>query len=154
MPPKFLKLVHLDKASDVPELALSGSCERLFMRRLLVLLALCCGFAVKAQSQSTNAPNTKLPLTNSAPTKAGQSLELQTAGVGLSTITFTELKPNEVIKGTHIYSGIAIEAVKKRRPLQFINPLAPPEYGSPEDNAARDPINGRVTGLKIFAIRF
>ena len=122
------------------------------MMRFVLLLALFCAFLVNAQS--TNAPDTKLPLTNSAPTKAAQSLELQTAGENLSAIALTELKPNELATGKRVYSGIAVEAVKKRRPLHLINPLAPADYGSPEDNTARDPINGRVTGLKIFAIRF
>lgn len=122
------------------------------MRLFVILLGLLTAFVVNGQS--TNAPETRVPLTNSVPSRPGQSLELQSIGAGLPSMTFTEIKPNEFVKGTHIYSGIAVEAVKKRRPLQLINPLAPPEYGSPEDNVARDPINRRATGLKIFAIRF
>lgn len=63
-------------------------------------------------------------------------------------------KPNEILKGGVSYSGSAVEIVKTKRPLQLLNPLAGPQYGSAEDNVARDPINGRVTGLKVFQIRF
>jgi hypothetical protein len=91
-------------------------------------------------------------LTNSTPTHAGQSLQAQTARER-PTVTFTELKPNEMASGNVILSGIAVEAVKQRNPLQLINPLAPPQYGSPVDNIVRDPTSHR-TGLKIFAIKF
>lgn len=51
-------------------------------------------------------------------------------------------------------SGIAVAAAKAENKLQLLNPLAPDEYGSSEDNVVRDPINGKVTGLKILAIEF
>lgn len=122
------------------------------MKRCLLLLLLFCALTVRAQS--TNAPLLKLPLTNAAPTLAGQSLEAQTTGAGLPGLNLNELKPNEVARGRFLYSGIAVELLKKRDPFQLINPLAPPEYGSPDDNLVRDPPVGRVRGLKFFAIRF
>jgi hypothetical protein len=43
---------------------------------------------------------------------------------------------------------------KTGNPLQLINPAAPPAYGSPEDNVARDPITGEISGLSLFSISF
>ena|SRR3974390_784858 len=123
------------------------------MKRFLVLLLFLCG-ALAANAQSTNAPTVNSAATNSVARQSGQALQVQTGEKGLSSITLNELKPNEIAKGRFLYSGISVEVVKKRNPLQLINPLAPAEYGSPEDNVVRDPINGRGTGLKIFAIRF
>src|SRR3954463_4213743 len=54
-------------------------------------------------------------------------------------------RPNEIIRGNVTYSGILVESAKTRNPLQLVNPAAPPEYGSPEDNVVRDPIDGRVS---------
>ncbi len=65
-----------------------------------------------------------------------------------------EIKPNEIVSGKVTYSGIGVELVKTGRPLQLINPLAPPQYGSPEDNVMRDGISKRVIGWKLFSIRF
>lgn len=122
------------------------------MTRYLMLLLLFVAFAAKAQS--TNAPSASAPTTNSIARPAGQTLQAQTSERGMPAIGLNQLKANEIAHGKFVYSGITVEAVKKRNPLQMINPLAPAEYGSPEDNIVRDPINRRVTGLKIFAIRF
>ena len=119
---------------------------------LMLLLVLFGAFAVRAQS--TNAPSINAAATNSIARQPGKSLETQIGGHELPAISLRELKPNELAVGRIVYSGITIEAIKKRQPLQLINPLATAEFGSPEDNIVRDPINGRVAGLKIFAIRF
>jgi hypothetical protein len=79
-------------------------------------------------------------------------MEAQTS-LGGHGINLTELKPNELPAGRFIISGITVEAVKQRNPLQLINPLAPAHYGSSDDNIVRDPTAHR-TGLKIFALRF
>jgi len=63
-------------------------------------------------------------------------------------------KPNEVAGEKAIYSGIGVQLAKTDNPLQLINPVAPAEYGSSEDNVVRDPVSGKVSGLKLFAIRF
>jgi len=63
-------------------------------------------------------------------------------------------KPNEVRRNGVSYSGILVQLAKTDRPLELINPAAPPEYGSSEDNTVRDPIDGKVSGLKLFSIRF
>jgi hypothetical protein len=63
-------------------------------------------------------------------------------------------KPNEIKLDGVSYSGILVQLTKTDNPLQLINPAAPAEYGSPEDNVVRDPITGRVSGLKLFSISF
>ena len=63
-------------------------------------------------------------------------------------------RPNEIIRDNVSYSGIAVQLVKTDNPVQLINPAAPARYGSPEDNTLRNPIDGKVLGLKIFSVRF
>jgi PPE-repeat protein len=121
------------------------------MRLFLIVLLLSAACAVRGQS--TNAPVTVVPITNAAPSQTGQSMEAQASSGGQHSVALTELKPNELRAGRFVISGIAVEAVKQRNPLQLINPLAPSQYGSPDDNIVRDPTRHRV-GLKVFAIRF
>lgn len=63
-------------------------------------------------------------------------------------------KPNEVKRSSTTYSGIAVQVAQTDNPLQLVNPAAPAAYGSPEQNVAREPLNGKVTGLKLFAVNF
>jgi hypothetical protein len=93
---------------------------------------------------------------NAQPTNTGSSLESQlTTRIGKAVARAArEVKPNEVVKGRVTYSGIAVQVLKGANLLQLINPAAPPEYGSPEDNVFRDPISGKVSGWKLFSIRF
>ncbi len=100
------------------------------------------------------APVMAATATNATPALGSQSLEAQLADRFQRTFTFREVKPNELVSGNITFSGIGVEVAKQRNPLQLINPFAPARYGSPEDNVVRDPINRRVTGLKLFAIRF
>ncbi len=114
------------------------------MKAWLVLAAILATWSAGAQ---TNSP----PQTNAAP----GALQLQLPSKHEESVfTLQEPKPNELLKGNVVFSGSAVEVVKTRKPLQLLNPLAPPQYGSPEDNVARDPINNRVYGLKLFAIHF
>jgi len=62
-------------------------------------------------------------------------------------------KPNEIKRNGVTYSGILVELAKTDKPLELINPAAPPEYGSSEDNLVRDSQTGHE-GLKLFSIRF
>jgi hypothetical protein len=62
-------------------------------------------------------------------------------------------KPNEMKRNGISYSGILVQLVKTDKPLELINPAAPPEYGSSEDNLVRDPHTDR-DGLKLFSIQF
>lgn len=73
---------------------------------------------------------------------------------GQNLFILREEKPNEIKRDNVSYSGIFVELSKTDQPLQLINPGAPPEYGSTEDNTVRDPINGEVSGLKLFSIQF
>jgi hypothetical protein len=71
-----------------------------------------------------------------------------------SSLFSIEAKPDEIVSGQLTYSGIAVELLNIRNPLQLVNPAAPTKYGSAEDNVLRDPISGRVSGWKIFSIGF
>jgi hypothetical protein len=132
------------------------------MKTLLALFIVLATLTVHAQS--TNAPQPQAGSTNSAitggktATGAPDKGSLNTGSSSTVSRFNLELpatsKPNELAKGNVTFSGSAVEVVKTKRPLQLLNPLAPPQYGSPEDNIARDPVNGKVTGLKIFAIKF
>ena len=97
----------------------------------------------------TNAPAVTYP----ANTNSASAVQTPTTGWE-GALTWRQPKPNEIVAGKLTYSGSVIEAVKTRRPWQLFNPLARAQYGSPEDNLARDPVNGRVEGLKVFAIHF
>jgi hypothetical protein len=70
-----------------------------------------------------------------------------------SLLTLQPPKANEIKRGDVTYSGIFIQLSKTDKPLELINPAAPPEYGSSEDNVIRDPNTGRE-GLKLFSIQF
>jgi hypothetical protein len=70
-----------------------------------------------------------------------------------SLLTLQQEKPNEVRRGRVTYSGILVELAKTDHPWQLINPAAPAEYGSSQDNVVRDPNTGRE-GLKLFSIQF
>ena len=110
------------------------------MKTLVTVAFLTAALSVRAQSQAASQ----------------NALESEvTARLGKTSVAAAHaVKPNEMVKGGIIYSGIAVQVVKTDNPLQLINPLAPPKYGSPEDNVMRDSFTGRVFGLKIFSIRF
>jgi hypothetical protein len=65
-----------------------------------------------------------------------------------------EPKLNEIVKGNVTYSGIAVQVIKTDNLLQLVNPLAPPKYGSGEENVMRDPATGRGAAWKLFSIQF
>lgn len=108
--------------------------------------ALLIGFAACAASaQSTNAP----------PAATDQAFESEVARRARHNPPIVrEAKPNEIIGPRVSYEGIFVEAAKRRNLLQLINPWAPAEYGSAMDNAMRDPVAGRVMGLKFFSVKF
>lgn len=89
--------------------------------------------------------------TNSAPTLQRESFQAQVArSARENPPLLKELKPNELKLGKAIASGITV-AVVKGAPLQLLNPVAPAAYG-PEDNVIRDPVSGKVAGLKVFQL--
>ncbi|HWF19705.1 MAG TPA: hypothetical protein VG754_10575 [Verrucomicrobiae bacterium] len=73
---------------------------------------------------------------------------------GVAGLLFQPEKPNEIIRGRVTYSGVAVQIIKTKKPLQLINPLAPPEYGYGSDNLDRDIITGKPNGFKLFSINF
>ncbi|HWH72477.1 MAG TPA: hypothetical protein VNT26_24155 [Candidatus Sulfotelmatobacter sp.] len=113
------------------------------MKGLFVLAAVfLAGVATAQQTNGTAPPN-------------GASFQAQAAQRAKETPPgLPALKPNEFLSGKLLYSGIVVEAVQTGRPLQLINPLAPARYGPAEDNVVRDPVSRRVSGLRLFAIRF
>lgn len=70
-----------------------------------------------------------------------------------NVLTIQQEKPNEIRRGNVTYSGIFVQVAKTDRPWELINPAAPPEYGSSEDNVVRDSNSGHE-GLKLFSIQF
>jgi hypothetical protein len=115
--------------------------ERIFMKPFLAVVAL---FAVLGTYAQTT------PVDDSMETQIRQRMATRP---DQSLLTLKQEKPNE-IKGDRVtYSGILVELAKTDRPWELINPAAPPEYGSSEDNVVRDPQSGRE-GLKLFSIQF
>ncbi len=109
------------------------------MRIVSILVLALAALAANAQTEST--------------TPALESQLTQHISREISRFSI-EAKANEITSGHVTYSGIAVELLKTHNPLQLINPAAPAKYGSPEDNVMRDPISGRVSGWKIFSMRF
>ncbi len=109
------------------------------MKRLSILL---CGLAVLASVALT--------------VHAQDALESQfTSRLGkAASLSLSEFKPNEIVKGDVVYSGIFIDLLKADSLPELLNPFAPDKYGSAEDNTLRDPITERATGWKFFSIRF
>ncbi|HLB32789.1 MAG TPA: hypothetical protein VJK54_01005 [Chthoniobacterales bacterium] len=51
--------------------------------------------------------------------------------------------------------GILTQAVRSKKPLELINPLAPASYGNGDDNVSQDPNElGKPQGLIIFGIQW
>jgi len=115
------------------------------MKTLLTLaVSLLAATAVHAQ--------TVTPPDDAMQTQITQNLVRQPPSQSLLTPRFE--KANEIRRNGLSYSGILVELAKTGHPLELINPAAPAEYGSAEDNTARDPITHRVSGLKLFSIQF
>jgi hypothetical protein len=70
------------------------------------------------------------------------------------TISASEVKPNEIVKGKVAYSGIAVSVFKTDNLVQLFNPFAPAKYGSALDNALQDPGTGKARAWKLFSIQF
>jgi len=86
---------------------------------------------------------------------ADESLQAKAADTELRVApSIIATKPNEITTVRLTYSGIVVEMVKTKNPLQLINPAAPPEYGSGEDNLLRDPFERKPSGLNLLTIKF
>jgi len=117
--------------------------ERILMKIFLAAIALFAAVSVSAQyvpaTPTEDAMQTRI-LQRSAPLR--QEL-----------LTLQPQRPNEIRSGRVVYSGIFVQMYKTGQPLQMVNPAAS-GYGLAEDNTVLDPISGRGTGLKLFAIQF
>jgi hypothetical protein len=110
---------------------------------------------VAAPSQIAPAPATQ-PATSPAPSEmADPALQAQIDRYApRATLVLREPKPNEIDTKRFTFSGILVQIGLTDNLLQLINPAAPAEYGTAEDNLLRDPIRGQPSGLKLFAIQF
>ena len=103
--------------------------------------------ATKASPVATNAPLAR----------AEKLLQVQPVGTptnGLLEVVFIEPKANEVtLGGPHTYSGIVVQVIKAKHPLQLLNPVAPAQYGSAWDNLEQRTVSGNGT-LKLFSFGF
>ena len=109
------------------------------MKRMSFLL---CGLAVLA----VGAPGVR----------AQDSMESQLSArlSQAATLSLSEVKPNEIVKGDIAFSGIFVDVWKTDSLPQLMNPFAPERYGSAEDNTLRDSITQKASGWKFFSIRF
>ena len=108
------------------------------MKKYVILISVLAALSVRAE-----------------PPRSEGSLQTTGAQAARKRSSLTQpAKPNEIVKDNVSFSGIAVQLVKTDNPLQLVNPLAPARYGSPEDNTLHDPISGKISGLKIFSIRF
>lgn len=123
------------------------------MKKYAVLLSVLAALSIYAAEPPKTTDNKATDNSKATDNKALQTSSAQAQTKTQHTLT-QEAKPNEIVKDKVAYSGIAVELVKTDNPLQLINPAAPAKYGSPEDNTLRNPIDGKVIGLKIFSIRF
>jgi hypothetical protein len=137
------------------------------MKKWTILVAMIFGAAAAgAQSpspsasrpQPTNAAPAKIAAgrTNAPPAGGSQpSLQAQGPGAAQPALSwFRPAKPNEFEVGKLTYSGIAVQAIKAKNPLQLINPAAPARYGSGQDNLVRFTFSGTGPMLKLFSIDF
>ena len=143
---------------------------------LLMVGSLCAGMAVWAAPEAEpatagkpeNDPAAVSPPTNAAPARP-ERFDLRN-GTGSTVLTDSlvnrlvgELreesveaarKPNEAVVGRWRCSGVLVQLFRSPNPLQLLNPWAPPEAGSGEQNLVRDPVTGAPSGLKLLAVNF
>jgi hypothetical protein len=76
-----------------------------------------------------------------------------------STATAAPTQTNEdsiagLLQGQTIAATIKLEPVRKPSKLDPINPFAPADFDKEFLNYARDPVTGKVSGLKLFSFSF
>jgi hypothetical protein len=106
------------------------------------MFALICGFMVLAATVQQAAAQDALESEFDSRLSKAISLSLE------------EVRPNEVTSAGLSFSGIIVAAFKTDNLLQLVNPFAPSRYGSAEDNSLRDFQTSKLSGWKLFSIRF
>jgi hypothetical protein len=110
---------------------------------LILLMALAAGVAAGQTSQPQ--PQITDPLLQAEPNISPSRERL---------LLLQPEKPNVISGRRFTFSGVTMQAVKLKNPLQLLNPLAPPEYSADLDNISWEPTTGKVTGLKFLSIKF
>ena len=120
------------------------------MRMLFVIVAVLAALTARAQNPDTT-PSQPPRLRDSIESEITREVRQQPPG---QTPLFLLTTPaNEMNLGGVTCDGILVQMAKDN-PLELINPAAPPEYGSPVDNSTWDLTEQRVTGWKLFSIKF
>lgn len=99
------------------------------------------------------------PAADPATDPAAISTNLPPVAIQTGTISRTAKTPvppggglPEVPPGRTAVGGAIPKLFRSDRPLQQINPLAPPEYGDGTDVVSRDLITGQPQGVTLFSI--
>jgi hypothetical protein len=73
---------------------------------------------------------------------------------GKATLSIEKPTPAEIPSCHLTLNGVAFQALKANNPLELINPGAPEQYGSTDQDLLSDPISKEARGLKILELRF
>jgi hypothetical protein len=95
--------------------------------------------------------------TNTQPQHADKSIQVQPRPLFLENVpelTFYQTKANELAFAEYTLSGVAVQIIKAKNPLQLLSPAAPSEYGSGWDNVEWFPASGNGPMFKLFSISF
>jgi hypothetical protein len=110
----------------------------------------------RATSTRMAAAEASPVVTDALPEQARNVVQIQplrSSTNGLPQVELKEPKANELIVGRQTYSGIMVQVIKAKNPLQLLNPVAPAEYGSAWDNLEQFTISGSGA-LKLFSFSF
>jgi hypothetical protein len=122
------------------------------MKTPIILLAVLMGVSMAGADQTNVTP---VRVQKKVQTQTQTQAQIMLPAPTPPAPTLQELKPNEIVVGTTKLSGIGPQVAKAKNPLQLINPFAPPEYGSGQDNVVRAPaIERRSPFLKFFSFDF
>jgi len=117
--------------------------ETLVMKAIVIALIVAGGALAETQAETTRPLFENYQARKATPPESGIWVQKKS-------------QPNTITRKGFTFSGIAVQMIKTRKPLQLVNPLAPAAYGSGRDNfvAEREPITGRRLGWKFFSFEF
>lgn len=88
-------------------------------------------------------------------TNSSQALDAKAAPpLPQSLIESRPVEPSRMTGDRYSVGGIAAQAIKSKRVLQLLNPIAPPKYFAAAENLVREPKSGRVEGLRFLSLEF